>query len=262
MTSDMAGILVGFAVPLGVFVSILGTVELGRRVGLRRRAQADGDSTVGLTAIDTAIFGLMGLLLGFAFAGALTRWEFRRQTIVNETNAIGSAWIAVDLLPADAQPAVREQFRDYVDARIAAFVDVLDEPVVAASLRKSAGAQAEMWRLSVAATPKAPVPYAATMFLSALSDMFNSATERNAAPLTHPPEVMYALLFVLVLASGFIAGTGTAATAARPWIRILVLASVLAATMYVLIDIEYPRAGFIRIDFADQMIVDLRKSMG
>jgi hypothetical protein len=40
-----------------------------------------------------------------------------------------------------------------------------------------------------------------------------------------------------------------------------VFALTLAGAVYVILDIEFPRAGFIRVDAFDQVLVDLRQSM-
>ncbi len=63
----------------------------------------------------------MGLLIAFTFSGALTRFDARRVQAVDEANAIGTAYLRVDLLPAAAQPKLREAFRSYADARIATY---------------------------------------------------------------------------------------------------------------------------------------------
>jgi hypothetical protein len=57
------------------------------------------------------------LLLGFAFAGATSRLDTRRELIIREANAIGTAYLRLDLVPAADQPSLRALFRDYLDAR-------------------------------------------------------------------------------------------------------------------------------------------------
>ena len=88
----------------GIVALILCAVELGRRIGLRRRAQTqDAARTVSAT-LEASIFGLMGLLIAFIFYGAGTRFDARRSLNVREANAIGTAYLRLDLLPAEAQP--------------------------------------------------------------------------------------------------------------------------------------------------------------
>ena len=84
-------------------------------------------SDAGLNALDGAVFALMGLLIAFTFSGAASRFEVRRALIVQETNDIGTAYLRLDLLPADAQPALRQDFRDYVDARLKFYASLTDD---------------------------------------------------------------------------------------------------------------------------------------
>jgi hypothetical protein len=94
------------AMAVGLFLGMLTCLELGYRIG--RRADAPGGSAhEGLGAIETAIFALLGLLLGFAFAGAMSRLDARHQLIVREANAIGTAYLRLDVLPPFDQPELR-----------------------------------------------------------------------------------------------------------------------------------------------------------
>src|SRR5258708_5159232 len=101
-----------------LFLVMLAVQELGRRVGareLRQSAHAD----FGATTVENSVFALLGLFLAFAFSGAGTRFENRYRLGVDEANAIGTAWLRIDVLPDAAQPQLRDLFRHYADARIA-----------------------------------------------------------------------------------------------------------------------------------------------
>ena len=80
----------------------------------------------GAGVVDGAVFGLLGLLVAFTFSGAATRFDARRQLVVEEANAIGAAYLRLDVLPAAAQPALRARFREYLDSRLAAYRAVPD----------------------------------------------------------------------------------------------------------------------------------------
>src|SRR5271170_3579183 len=103
---------------LALFVAVLACLEIGWRIRHKRRHEDHPDTDSGLGAIDGAVYGLMGLLIAFTFTGAAARFEVRRQLITQETNAIGTAWLRIDLLPAASQPAIRAEFRGYLDSRI------------------------------------------------------------------------------------------------------------------------------------------------
>ena len=91
---------------------LVASIEFGRRIRSRSREQKFSS---GPGVIDGAVFGLMALLLGFSSSGAVSRFDARRELIVQETNAVGTAWLRVDLLPEAAQPQIRDDFRTYLD---------------------------------------------------------------------------------------------------------------------------------------------------
>ena len=89
-------------------------LEVGRRIGARRLAEDPMGAAAGVGTVEGAVFALFGLLIAFTFSGAAARFDTRRQLIIEETNAIGTAYLRLDLLPVDAQPGLREKFRRYV----------------------------------------------------------------------------------------------------------------------------------------------------
>src|SRR5262245_28653295 len=107
-----------FLFTFGLFLGMLLFLEIGRRIALRRRKQDAGTGGEGIGAVDGAVFGLLGLLLAFTFSGASSRFDTRRQLIVEETNNIGTAYLRLDLVPTALQPPLRDSFRRYLDARI------------------------------------------------------------------------------------------------------------------------------------------------
>lgn len=91
--------------------------------------------------------------------------------------------------------------------------------------------------------------------------MFDITSTRAMATRMHPPPIIFAMLATLALAAATLVGYGMAGDRSRNWLHILGFAIVMALTIYVIIDLEYPRLGFIRIDAADQMLIDLRETM-
>jgi hypothetical protein len=238
---------------------LIASIELGRRIRLRGREEK---SSSGLGVIDGAVFGLMGLLLGFSFSGGVSRFDARRQLIVQETNAIGTAWLRVDLLPEAAQPQIRDDFRAYLDARLAFYKNLgpdrakaLDELALSEKLQK------KIWIESVAAAKQTSSPAVLTLVVGSLNEMIDITTTRLVALQTHPPMPIYVTLVLLALGSSLIAGFGMGDTGKRQWLHTLVYAAALTLTVYTIIDLEFPRVGIIRIDRYDQALVNQRNSM-
>src|SRR5262245_37022026 len=125
-----------FLYTFGLFLGMLLFLEIGRRIAVRRKEES-GTAGEGIGAVDGAVFALLGLLIAFTFSGASSRFDTRRQLIVEETNDIGTAYLRLDLLPANAQPALRESFRRYLDARIEVYRKLPDIAAAKESLAKA-----------------------------------------------------------------------------------------------------------------------------
>jgi len=252
---------IGSLVAIGLFVVMMMAVEVGRRIG-QRRYQTDKESlTEGLSVAEGAIFALLGLLIAFTFSGAATRFEERRHLITEEANDIGTAWLRLDLLPAADQPVVRDLFRRYTDLRIEAYADVQNDAAVEARLEAVAVLQAEIWRRAVAGvrSPDA-LPGAAQVLLPALNSMFDIVDTRDTATRNHPPLAIYLLLGVLCAIGSILFGHSIGASQNRNWLHRLAFAGIIALSIYVILDLEFPRRGLIRIDGEDAVLMKLRES--
>jgi hypothetical protein len=245
----------------GLFVGMLILLETGRRLGLRRLAQDSDAARAGFGVVEGAIFALMGLLIAFTFSGAVSRFDTRRQLVVEEANAIGTAFLRLDLLPASARDVLRQNFRDYVEARLEVYGKLPDLTAARQALAHATRLQGQIWSQALAACQEAP--QAATMLLiPALNAMIDITTTRTVAAQVHPPQVVFVMLCVLALASSLLAGYSMAeGQSSSRWIHMLVFAVIMALTVYVIFDLEYPRLGLIRVDAIDQVLIDLRDSM-
>jgi hypothetical protein len=254
-------ILVVAALALGLFLGMLLFLEIGYRVGVRRLAKEPETARAGLGTVEGAIFALLGLLIAFTFSGAAARFDARRQLIIQETNAIGTAYLRIDLLPADAQPAMRDLFRRYIDTRLAAYKKLPDIAAAKEELARATSLQNEIWRGAVAACQKSSSPQAVMLVMPALNEMIDIAGERTLVSQMHPPFVIFALLGVMALGGATLAGYGMAGGKSRSWIHWIGFALVMSVTFFVILDIEFPRFGLIRVDTFDQALVDLRQSL-
>lgn len=254
--------LVASLLALGLMLGMLVLLEVGRRMGDRRLANDPDGARAGTGTVEGAVFALLGLLIAFTFSGAASRFDARRDLIVQETNAIGTAYLRLDLLPAGAQPALRDLFRRYVDSRLETYRKIPDVEAVKAELARSTALQGEIWTQAVAAgrLEGAPPP-AAMLLLPALNDMIDITTTRTMAVRMHPPLAIFAMLFGLGLASALLAGYGMAGGKSRNWLHMIGFAAVMAVAVYVILDIEFPRLGLIRVDAFDQALVELRATM-
>jgi hypothetical protein len=252
--------LAAFLFLLGLFVGMALLLELGRRHGRAQLARAGTDVGSGLGPLEGAIFGLLGLLVAFTFSGAAARFDVRRQLIVQEANAVGTAYLRLDLLPPFSQPALRASFRDYLDARLRGYQALPDLALAKEGFAQAALVQGDIWRKAVAAS-RNEEGQSARLLLPALNEMFDVGISREVAAATHAPNIIFAMLGVLALVCSYLAGSAMAKSPSAGLVQSLAFPLIFVVTVYVILDLEYPRAGLIRIDAVDHVLFDVRKGM-
>ena len=245
----------------GLFLGMLLLQEVGRRIGVRRRAKDPEGVGTGTSTIETAVFALLGLLIAFTFSGAASRLDGRRQLVAQEANAIGTAYLRLDMLAPDARSALRQRFGQYLDSRLAVYKKLPDMEAAEQEWARGVALQGEIWTQATAACRAQADPRSCIVLLPALNEMIDITTTRKMSMMTHPPSIIFVLLFGLGLGCSLVAGYGMAGSKQRSWIHMIVFAAMTAVTVYVILDVEYPRFGLIRVDAADQVLVELRESM-
>jgi hypothetical protein len=149
-----------------------------------------------------------------------------------------------------------------VDSRLATYRALPDVAAARLEFARSRELQGEIWAQAVAATRVAESRTAVEMLvLPALNQMFDITTVRVVATQMHPPAIIYMMLIGLALAAALLAGYQTAGERAYDWLHQIGFAGIVALTVYVILDIEYPRLGFVRIDAIDKVLVDVRAGM-
>jgi len=254
------GILLVFVPSL--FLIMLLVLETGRRIGKRYYSMEESDHHRGnRILVESAIYGLLGLLIAFTVSGAANRFDARRTLTVQEANAIGTAYLRLDLLPAAAQPELRRKFRRYAEARLAVFRLLPDFEASNAEAVRANELQRSIWNEVIAALPG--VPQSATlMLLPALNEMFDITSSRAIAGQAHTPLVILCALAVLALFCCLLAGYGLAGeNPLGSALRMIGFALIVTLTIFVILDLDYPRVGLIRLDYADQALIDVLAGM-
>jgi hypothetical protein len=149
-----------------------------------------------------------------------------------------------------------------VDSRLETYRKLPNMEAAELEIARSKKIQEEIWNQAVAATrlPNSH-PDAGKLLLPALNNMIDIATTRTMARQIHPPRIVYALLFGLGLIGSLLAGYRMATGQRRSWLHIFGFTVITVIIAYVILDVEYPRTGLIRLENADQLLVRVRESM-
>lgn len=254
----------GYIAPLTsilLFLGMLIVTEAGFRSGRRWRANHPNESASGVGVVEGAVLALLGLLLAFTFSAAASRLDLRRGQIVQEANAIGTAYLRVDLLSHDAQAQLRPLFRNYVDARISVYDNMNNQESFQNAMGLANQLQNDIWNKSVAACLSDAKSQPCLLLLPALNEMIDITTSRSVAMRTHTPAVIVGLLLALSMVSALLVGFAMSEQERRSVLHIVLFSVAIAVSVYTVLDLEYPRHGLINLRKTDSVFHQLRDSM-
>lgn len=259
--------LFAVAVTAAFFFGSLVLLNYGRFLGLRY-LQRKGN-IAGFAPTEGAVFALIGLLLAFSISGALQRWDDRRQLVVQEANAVATAYDRLALLEAAVAHDLQLKFKNYVLARIEFYRTPhdfspwkdLEEIWPSEQQDKIEALKNSVWDTAVAACPTTNFRPACLPALTALNNAFEVGRLRLGALERHPPRIVYVVLFGLGLGGSLLAGFGMAAATVRSWVHMITFAGALAVALYVVSDMEFPRLGLVRVESSDHFLLDVYNQM-
>lgn len=231
---------------VGVLV-FLGVVEAGFRLGLHHRDPADDTNKAHITALQTALLGLLALLLGFTFAMAVSRFETRKSLVLEEANAVGKTQWRSQLLPPAHSQKIAGLLREYVAARIDFHLATGDDKRLQAATATASNIERQIWADAAALEAEDPHSSPTLLFVQSINDMIDVNEKRRVALENHVPEPVHHLLFFVAAgALGFIA-YGCGLTGRRRLISTGLFAALIAFVLTFILDIDQPRSGLIQV---------------
>ena len=243
-----------------LLLSMALAIELGHRLGLRSKGSANEATRDHISGIQSSILGILALLLGFTFSLSLQRFDSRSEAVVEEANAIGTAYLRVQLLPAAMRTEVRALLRDYLDLRVQASVlTAVDRTERQDLLAKAGRAQNALWGYAVQALEVDPNAYTPTLFAESVNQLIDNFGKRDAALSRHVPEVVLLLLYGTFLMTGAIVGFGTGIAGHRPSMVSYVLVVLIVVLVFIILDLDRPRRGLIEV--SQKSLLDLQSGI-
>jgi hypothetical protein len=234
---------------------ILAVGEIGRRLGTRVGAGA-GDN---VTTLEGAILGLLALMVSFTFAMSLSRFEARRDAVLNEANAIGTTALRARLLPAPHNGQALQLLRDYVRVRLDTNSRAMTPPELAAAIARSATIQEALWQLtrSVAAKDKAMVPTG--LFIQTLNEMIDDQEKYLIATHNRVPNIVLIALYCIATIAIAFTGYAGGLESRRSRLPVHIMGILLAAVILLIQDLDRPSSGFIKV--SQQALIDSAASI-
>jgi hypothetical protein len=233
--------------PFVFFAFCFTLLWLGARIGTylhKRRPGLDAAEREDLGIILGATLTLLGLIIGFTFSMAMSRYDLRKNYEEAEANAIGTEYVRADMLPPADAAKVRELLRDYVDQRVL-FYTTRDAGSLAKINAANAKLQKELWsavQIPVAAQPTA----VAALVVSGMNDVLNSQGYTQAAWWNRIPAGAWVLLLVIGVCSNVLFGYYARRLEGND-IRFFVLPLIVAISFFLMADLDSPHGGLIRL---------------
>lgn len=248
------------AIVTGLLICMMLSAELGYRVGRRRSARASENIRSQVNTVLAAMLGLLALLLGFTYSLALQRYEDRSQAVVSEANAIGTAYLRTNLLPGELRSDIQAMLRQYVDIRVREGRVSLDDAAGEDALSRQGSALAvKVWGLAIRALEKDDRPATTGLFIQALNELIDAADRHRAALDRHVPESVLFLVFVTFVMTTTVLGYASGIAAHRVTLPGLTLLVLIAMVVYLIIDLDRPRRGFIQVK--QDSLVNVQRGM-
>jgi hypothetical protein len=237
-------------------------VEVGWRLGHYLSSRGIGKSD-GASNFTTAIFGLLSLMLAIQFGGACGRFDQRRAEIIKESLTIGTVSKSIDLLPEQDQPRLRESLKRYLDIRIDMYRPPLDLDQLNERFAERSQIESDMWAAAQASVHAMSFPdkLIAAQILPAISAMSDASDSQRLSQALHPPRLIMGLLAALTIVGGLVSGYIMGIEKKRDWFLTILFVVLMAASFAVILDLEYPRLGFINLDSVEAELVSMRKGL-
>jgi hypothetical protein len=247
-----------WSIAVALAVVLLVVVELARRYGRRdfdRFGAAEEDSA----SLSGASLGLLALLLAFTYSVASDHFDLRKQLVLKEANAIGTAFLRTDFTPDPQRTELQALLRSYTDARVGFSDAGLDAARHVAMLRETDRLQAAIWSAALRTVrERTSTPLDALLF-EALNDVIDVHSERLRAQRDHVPEIVILLLIAAAIASVGMLGYAAGRKGDRQqWFR-AILPVLIVGVITLIIDLDRPRSGFILV--SQQPLLDLQASL-
>jgi hypothetical protein len=225
------------------FLALWIAALIGSMLGRRRRL-VDTEAREDFGVIIAATLTLLGLIIGFSFSMAVSRYDQRKNLEEAEANAIGTEFVRADLLPATEAAKVRALLISYLDQRIR-FYKTRDAQELREINAKTAQLQTELWSLVKGPALAQPTPVIA-LAVAGMNDVLNSQGYTQAAWWNRIPHAAWGLMVAIAICCNLLIGYG--AHNAKLEVRLLlVLPLVVALSFFLIADIDSPRGGVIRV---------------
>ena len=238
---------------------IIASTEVGFLLGRRQHTRGAETQKITTGPIVAASLGLLAFMLAFTFGAVMSRFDDRKQLVLEEANAIGTAFLRADALPEQARDRIQRILYDYITLRIDATQSKDAENIMQAVI-KSEQMQKEMWSLAMSIAQREPTPVSA-LLLQSLNQLIDLQQKRITVSAYHRmPTVFWFALYGLVILAMAVGGYDTGlpggerSTTAR-----LIVAVAFSLVLLLIVALERPVVALTSVNQA--ALIDVQRSI-
>lgn len=234
--------------PVIVFVVALVVLWVAARAGVaarERRGEMDSEEREDFGVLLTATLTLLGLIIGFTFSMAISRYDQRKNYEEEEANAIGTEYLRAELLPGADAIKVQELLRSYLAERVRFYGSRGGEGLRQINER-TAKLQQELWQEVKTPAQNTQQTAVSALVVAGMNDVLNTEGYTQAAWWNRIPMAAWGLMWAIAVCCNFMIGYYLR-PARRHWVRLVVMPLVVAISFLLIADIDSPRGGIIRV---------------
>ncbi len=239
--------------PLTVGIALL-AIEAGRRLADYRRQRSAEEKETPVGGMVGGTLGLLAFILAFTFSLAASRFEARRQILLQEANAIGTCYLRAGMLSEPMRTDAQNLLREYVDARI----EAVQPGKLAQGMAKSEELHKRLWAVATMAADKEK-NVITSLFIQALNQVIDlHATRLMAGVRSRVPGIIWIVLYVLLILVMVMLGYQSGLAKSRRSIAVLALVIGFSCVLYLIADLDRPGQGLLQT--SQEAMTDLRRT--
>jgi hypothetical protein len=228
--------------------------ETGYRLG--RHSRADEKTKALVPTVAASIIAVVGLLLGFTMTMAVSRYDTRRRLVLEEANAIDSAYWRAQALPAPESGELKDLLRRYVDVRLYVSLSALNPQKLQQGREEAEQLQNQLFSRAAAVAQKDPRSMPASILMESLDTAFEVENSRWSAFGARVPDSVIYVNAIMGLVAALLVGYDFGIGGHRHLFSEAMLIAVITVVLGVIVDLDRPHSGVVRV--SQQPLIDLQ----
>lgn len=237
------------SIPLGgvftiTLIFVIFSIEIGYQIGARRWTFAHVEKVGPVSSMVGSILALLALLLAFTFGYAATKFEERKNLVVEEANAIQTAYLRASLVSQSHKKEIKNLLREYINIRLHA----VDSGNISPALTRSTEIHQALWKLSESANQTSPQAVSSEIFSESINEVINTHAKRlQIAQRGRIPVLVWIELYLVTFLSLSVMGYHNGLSNSRRSLAAPVVALTFASVLYFIADLDHPQEGMLQV---------------